>query len=46
LILWAYLKVKVEYIVRLEEFVNDPAINASSIALDENGTMVLYEAVK
>ena len=33
-------------IVTLEEFVNDPAINALSIALDEKGTMVLYEDVK
>jgi hypothetical protein len=33
-------------IERLEEFVNDPAINALSIALDEKGTMVLYEDVK
>jgi hypothetical protein len=40
------LKVKVAYIVRLEEFVNDPAINALSIALDEKGTMVLYEDIK
>ena len=32
-------------IERLEEFVNDPAINALSIALDEKGTMVLYEDV-
>jgi hypothetical protein len=40
------LKVKVAYIVRLEEFVNDPAINALSIALYEKGTMVSYEDVK
>jgi hypothetical protein len=33
-------------IVILEEFVNDPAINALCIALDEKGTMVLYEDVK
>jgi hypothetical protein len=33
-------------IERLEEFVNGPAINALSIALDEKGTMVLYEDVK
>jgi hypothetical protein len=33
-------------IVTLEEFVNDPAIKALSIALDEKGTMVLYEDVK
>jgi hypothetical protein len=33
-------------IERLEEFVNDPTINALSIALDEKGTMVLYEDVK
>ena len=33
-------------IERLEEFVNDPAIKALSIALDEKGTMVLYEDVK
>jgi hypothetical protein len=33
-------------IVTLEEFVNDPAINALCIALDEKGTMVLYEDVK
>jgi hypothetical protein len=32
-------------IERLEEFVNDPAINALSIALDEKGTMVLYEDI-
>ena len=33
-------------IVTLEGFVNDPAINALCIALDEKGTMVLYEDVK
>jgi hypothetical protein len=33
-------------IVTLEEFVNDPTNNALSIALDEKGTMILYEDVK
>ena len=33
-------------IVTLEEFVNDSAINALCTALDEKGTMILYEDVK